>query len=257
MDFSLEKMEKACKAVANIVDELYAAIKNMKDSEEIHNFCQSKMEEISMIPAALNYKGFKKPVCVSINNVVCHGMIFQEIPKNAIVSVDIAGILDGHFGDTCFSYIIGAIEQRKKLLVETTHESMWQAIESIRPGVTTGYLGSVMESVAEKKGFSTVRDFCGHGVGTKFHEEPQIPFYKASWARDIIKSNKCITIEPMLNEGNYKIKIMEDGWTAITADGKWSAQFEHSIFVGENFLRVLTFNNFDKSMGKKDQIFFK
>ena len=260
MDLKLEKMQKAGKAVSNLLEILGNFLKIGTTKKEIDDFCSEYIKSIGGISAALGYKGsgdipFPNKVCISINNEVCHGTSLnnKKINKGDIVSIDCALSLDGYYGDSCYTFIVGESKNiRHKKLVECAYNAMWNAIESIIPNkTTTGDLGYIMTKTAKSYGFNTVKDFAGHGIGKSLHEEPQIPFYGYQGEGDLIKEGMFITIEPMVNEGIHKILILKDGWTAVTVDGLYSAQFEHTIHITKNGYEVVTFNKFDLEKGKK------
>jgi methionyl aminopeptidase len=245
-------MREAGKKVADIHNILNNFIKPGISTEDIDIFCVKHMKQLGCISGALNYHGFPKSVCISINNTVCHGICSKnEIIKDGdIVSVDIAMSYNGFFGDSCFTYIVQSTTNLRKSIVNAAYESMWNAISYIKPGICIRELGKIMENTAKKYKFNTVRDFCGHGIGSKMHMEPQVPFYNDIYANYILQTGDCITIEPMVVEKSYKLKILSDGWTAVTADGGDSAQFEHTIIVTKNGYEVTTFNDFDRKNQK-------
>lgn len=248
-------MKRSSQLVASILNDLSSFIKAGITAEDIDNYCEEKMKNNNAISGAKGYKGFPKSVCVSVNNKVCHGVPTKhEILKEGdLVSVDCCLKLDGHFGDSCRTYIIGKYKNvRDKILLNTCYESMWNAIFAVRDGTSIDFLGKRMDNTAKKLGFQTVKEFAGHGIGRKLHEDPQIPFFP-SGSNQSIKEGMFITIEPMLTSGSSKISILSDGWTAVTCDGSKSAQFEHTIFVKKNGCEILSYNDFDKIMGKPSE----
>lgn len=259
----LQKMRNAGQAIANLFPKLDEFLKPGLTKNQIDLFCKSYMDSIGARSAAFGYKGygdieFPNYSCISVNNEVCHAVSNNYTLKEGdIVSIDSALILDDHYGDSCYTFIIKKPRNpRHKKLVEAAYNAMWNAIESIVPNQTTvGDLGFRMEQTAIKYGFSIVKDYCGHGVGTSFHEEPQIPFYGIPGTGEILRPGMFITIEPMVNEGKSKTKVLNDGWTAVTTDGFYSAQFEHTVYVSEKGYEVTTFNEFDKK-NEKNKIKF-
>ncbi len=246
-------MEEACLLVARILDELEDFIKPNITTEDIDSFCEKKMRENGAIPACKGYKGYPKSTCTSVNSQVCHTIPTKNcvLKDGDIISVDITAILDGWFGDSCRTYHVGT--KKYERLVNTAYDSMWNAIGIIKAGVRTGDLGYEMEKTAQLMGYSTVLDFAGHGIGRVFHDDPMIPFSGKKGKGKALKAGECITIEPMVNEGSPHIKILDDGWTAITLDGKMSAQFEHTVRVLQDGYEVLTYSKFDKNRNKKER----
>lgn len=251
-----EAMKNAGLLVAEIFYKLKEYIKPGSTVKEINELCALWMKENGAKSAALGYKGFKNYVCVSINEVVCHGQQDSIISKGDIVSVDIALELNSFYGDSCFTYICEKTSPLKEKLVKVAYETMWIAIENIKAGIKTGDLGFIMQDYAEKQGFNVIRDFCGHGIGEKMHMEPMIPFYGKKNTGEVLQVGTYITIEPMLCTGKPKIEIHKDGWTAIMRDKGMSAQFEHTVCVLNGGYEVLTFNKFDLEQ-KKTKMFIK
>lgn len=243
-------MVNSCKIVSNIIDELREFIKPGISELEIDYFCRDRMVFYNCQSAALGYKGFPAHVCVSTNNVICHGIPTNRILQDGdIVSVDVAIKKDGFFGDTCSTYLVGNVSKARQKVMDVAFESMWETINHIKQGVTTGTLGFIMQKTAAKHGMDTVREFAGHGVGRNFHEDPSIPFYGQPYQGCPLRAGQHITIEPMIVHKNQKLIILEDGWTALGE--KDSAQFEHTILVTKTGYEVLTFNSLDKIRGKE------
>ena len=193
------------------------------------------------IPAPLNYKGFPKSICTSVNHVVCHGIPGNKILNNGdIINIDITVILNGWHGDTSRMFIIGKESIKSKKLVEVTYQSMWEGIKKVKPGNTLGDIGHAIQKYAESYGYSVVKDFCGHGIGQVFHCAPNILHYGELGKGMKLKEGMFFTIEPMINIGKADIKILDDGWTAVTKDKKLSAQYEHTIGVTKNGYEVFT-----------------
>ncbi len=191
--------------------------------------------------APLFYRGYTKSICTSINNVVCHGIPSdQTLKEGDIVNVDITSILNGYYGDTSKTFSVGNISMEAKKLIQVTYESMMQGIKILKPGITLGDLGFAIQSFAESNNCSVVRDFCGHGVGKTFHEEPNILHYGKKGEGLTIKKGMVFTIEPMINLGEYHTKVLQDGWTAVTKDKSLSAQFEHTVGINDNGYEIFT-----------------
>jgi len=193
------------------------------------------------IPAPLNYHGFPKSICTSINHTVCHGIPNEKKLKSGdIVNIDITVIKNDYHGDTSKMFCVGEVNQHAKRLVKVTRESMFLGIEQVRPGVTLGDIGSAIQKHAEANRYSVVREFCGHGIGKNFHEEPQVLHYGKPGEGVVLEAGMILTIEPMLNLGKRHVKVLADGWTAVTKDRSLSAQWEHTILVTENGYEILT-----------------
>jgi len=205
---------------------------------EVYNFLKKK----DAYPAPLFYRGFPKSICTSINEVVCHGMPSEKIilSEGDIVNIDITSVLNGYHGDVSRTFCIGKVSDVSTKLVKTAYESLMEGIKILKPGITLGDLGYTIQSYVETKGFSVVKDFCGHGVGKSFHEEPNILHYGNKGEGLKIKEGMVFTIEPMINEGGYETKILKDGWTAVTKDKTLSAQFEHTVGITNNGFEIFT-----------------
>lgn len=244
------KMKIAGKKVSDIHNKLGAFIVEGISTEILHDYCKNIMLENNLKSGSLNYHGFPKYLCISVNDKVCHGISSdKEILRNGdLVSVDIAASYDNYFGDTCVTYIVGSTKYEK--LFYTGYESMWNAIYNIKEGICVTELGRIMEKTATNNGFQTVYDFCGHGIGVNMHESPQVPFYYDPYYKHILKAGDCITIEPMVVEKSNKLRILSDKWTAVTKDNGMSVQFEHTVYVHKNGYEVLTYNEYDLKNNK-------
>ena len=240
----IDKMRFSGQNVASILESLNNFIKPGITTEDINEFCRIKISELNGVSGAFGYFGFPKHVCTSVNNVVCHGIPSKtEVLKiGDIISVDIAAKFNDYFGDSCFTYEVGEISNQAKKVKNTAYESMWNAIMEIKPGANIRTLGQTMEKTAKKQGFSTVKYFCGHGIGKNMHQDPQVPFYDDPYCDFILESGQFITIEPMINENGHAISILKDEWTAVTKDKGLSAQFEHTIAVIDGGFEVMTYN---------------
>ena len=200
-------------------------------------------EDLECIPAPLNYKGFPKSICTSINQVVCHGIPSESriLKDGDILNIDVTVIKDGFHGDTSKMFMVGSEKPHAKRLINITQECMYEAIKIVKPGVRLGDIGYKIQSIAESNHYSVVRDYCGHGIGRVFHEDPQILHYGIPNTGLTLKEGMCFTIEPMINIGSHKTKLSKkDGWTVETIDGRLSAQWEHTVLVTNSGYEVLT-----------------
>ncbi len=193
------------------------------------------------VPAPLHYRGFPKSICTSVNHVVCHGIPGPKRLKDGdIVNIDVTVVLDGWHGDTSRMFLVGAVPIKAKKLVEVTYEAMMRGIAAAKPGARLGDIGHAIQSFAESHRYSVVRDFCGHGLGRIFHEAPNVVHFGRPGTGVELKPGMFFTIEPMINAGRYEVKVLEDGWTAVTRDRSLSAQFEHSIGITEDGCEIFT-----------------
>ena len=244
-----EGMRKAGLLAAKILDTLQNIIVPGISTEEINTFCHQTIIDNNAIPAPLNYKGFPKSICTSVNHVVCHGIPSKNkiLQNGDIVNVDVTVILNGWYGDSSRMYATGKINKKIESLLKTTYECLLLGIEKAKPGMHFGDIGFEIQKYAESKNFSVVRDFCGHGIGKKFHTPPSVLHYGNSGEGQELKPGMFFTIEPMINVGNYQVEILDDGWTAITRDKSLSAQFEHTIGITKNGNEIFTLsqNNSD------------
>ena len=200
-------------------------------------------EDLECIPAPLNYKGFPKSICTSINQVVCHGIPCESriLKDGDILNIDVTVIKDGFHGDTSKMFMVGSEKPHAKKLINITQECMYEAIKIVKPGARLGDIGYKIQSIAESNHYSVVRDYCGHGIGRVFHEDPQILHYGIPNTGLTLKEGMCFTIEPMINIGSHKTKLSKkDGWTVETIDGRLSAQWEHTVLVTNSGYEVLT-----------------
>ena len=234
-------MRKAGKLAAEVLDYITPFVKPGVTTETLDKKCYDFILKNKAIPAPLNYKGFPKSICTSINHVICHGIPGEKVLLNGdILNIDITVILDGWHGDTSRMFWVGKPSIKAIKLIETTFEAMWRGIEEVKPGATLGDIGFAIQNFAEKKGYSVVRDFCGHGIGRVFHDSPSVLHYGKKNEGIQLKEGMFFTIEPMINVGKYDVKILSDGWTAVTRDKSLSAQFEHTICVTSSGYEVFT-----------------
>ena len=199
------------------------------------------VEKQKVVPAPLNYRGFPKSICTSVNHQVCHGIPSPKKLKNGdIVNIDITVIKDSYHGDTSKMFFVGEATIKAKRLVKVTQECLYLGIKEVAPGAHLGDIGHAIQKYAESNGFSVVQEFCGHGIGRNFHEDPQVLHYGKPGAGEEIKAGMIFTIEPMINQGKRYVKVLPDGWTAVTKDHSLSAQFEHTILVTPVGYEILT-----------------
>lgn len=232
-DKEIEEMRKSCQLAARVLVMIEDFIKPGISTLELNDICHRFITEKGAIPAPLNYRGFPKSICTSINDVVCHGIpsANAKLKEGDIINVDITTILDGYHGDTSKTFFVGEVSPRAKQLVEVTRQCLELGIAAVRPGARVGDIGAAIQEHAKKHGYDVVREFVGHGIGKEFHEDPQIFHYGEKGKGVRLESGMVFTIEPMINEGHWKTKVRSDGWTAVTVDGKLSAQFEHTIAI--------------------------
>ena len=240
-------MRVACRLAAEVLDYLEPFIKPGVTTNQIDRLAHDHMVQVQgCIPAPLDYappgyQPYPKSICTSINHQVCHGIPNDKPLKNGdIVNVDITTIKDGWHGDTSRMFVVGEGSIAAKRLCQLTYEAMWKGIVKVRPGARLGDIGHAIQTFAESNGLSVVREFCGHGIGRKFHEEPQVLHYGRPGTLDKLEPGMIFTIEPMINAGRREIKESGDGWTIVTKDRSLSAQWEHTVLVTETGYEVLT-----------------
>ncbi len=236
-----QKMRKAGNLASQVLDFITPYVKESVTTNELDQLCHDFILSKGAIPAPLNYKGFPKSICTSVNHVVCHGIPSDKTLKNGdIINIDITVILDQWHGDTSRMFFIGKESIKAKKLVDVTFKCMWEGIKQVKPDNTLGDIGNAIQVYAEKNNYSVVRDFCGHGIGKTFHCAPNILHYGESGQGMKLQKGMIFTIEPMINLGKKDIKILNDGWTAVTRDKKLSAQYEHTIGVTDNGYEIFT-----------------
>lgn len=238
----IEKMRIAGKLAAEVLEMIAPHVAAGVTTNHLDQLCHDYIvNEQQAIPAPLNYRGFPKSICTSINQQICHGIPSEKKLKNGdIVNIDITVIKDGYHGDTSKMFCIGNVSPHAKRLVDITREAMFLGIEQVKPGATLGDIGHAIQKHAESNRYSVVREFCGHGIGKNFHEDPHVMHFGKPGDGAVIKPGMIFTIEPMLNIGKRHMKILKDGWTAVTKDRSLSAQWEHTILVTENGHEILT-----------------
>ncbi len=240
---AIEKMRIAGKLAADVLITLEPWVRPGITTDELNRICHQHITEVQQaIPAPLNYRGFPKSICASTNHVVCHGVPNDRLLKEGdIVNVDVTVIKDGYHGDTSKMYAVGKIPAHAQRLVRVTQECLYLGISAVKPGGYLGDIAAIIQSYAEKNHYSIVREYCGHGIGTVFHEpEIQVLHYGKPGTGERLIPGMTFTIEPMLNAGKRYIKLLQDGWTVITKDRRLSAQWEHTIAVTETGYEVLT-----------------
>ncbi|MCA9522666.1 MAG: type I methionyl aminopeptidase [Myxococcales bacterium] len=240
-DKEIEMMRLAGRLAEKTQDYVAGRLHPGMTTEEVNTLAHDFILRHNAVPAPLNYKGFPKSICTSINHVVVHGIPGpQKIEDGDIIGVDVTVILDGYYGDMCRTYLIGAVPAEARRLVEATERAMYLGIEAAQPGARLGDIGFAIQRYVEELGFSVVRDFVGHGIGRNFHEEPQVKHYGQQGRGMRLRRGMTFTIEPMINQGVWQVRVLEDGWTAVTADGKLAAQFEHTIAITDDGPEILT-----------------
>ncbi len=243
----IEKMRVAGRLASEVLDFIAPHVKAGVSTGELDRLCHDYMvNEQGCIPAPLNYcpsgyKPYPKSICTSINHQVCHGTPGARVLKNGdIVNIDVTTIKEGWHGDTSRMFLIGDPSIQARRLCEITFECMWLGINTVRPGAHLGDIGAAIQRYAEKNGYSVVREFCGHGIGHKFHEDPQVLHYGQAGTGPKLQPGMIFTIEPMINAGKAAVRQLPDGWTVVTKDHSLSAQWEHTILVTETGYEVLT-----------------
>ncbi len=238
----INKMRIAGKLAADVLEMIVPHVTPGVTTNELDQLCHDYIVDVQQaIPAPLNYRGFPKSICTSINQQICHGIPSEKKLKNGdIVNIDITVIKDEYHGDTSKMFCVGNVSPHAKRLVDITREALFLGIEQVKPGTTLGDIGHVIQKHAESNRYSIVREFCGHGIGKKFHEDPHVMHYGKPGEGAVLEQGMTFTIEPMLNIGKRHMKILKDGWTAVTKDRSLSAQWEHTILVTENGYEILT-----------------
>ena len=236
-----EKLRNAGKISSQCLDFISDKIKPGVKTQEIDNLCVNFLKKHNAVSAPLFYRGFPKSICTSVNHVVCHGIPSDKTLKEGdIINVDVTSLVDGFHGDTSRTYCVGKVSIKAKNLVEITKEALERSIKILKPGIFLGDIGFEIQSFVEKNGYSVVRDFCGHGIGRNFHEEPNILHYGKKGTGPKLEEGMVFTIEPMINAGKYETKLLNDGWTAVTKDKSLSAQFEHTVGITNNGYEIFT-----------------
>jgi methionyl aminopeptidase len=243
----IEKMRVAGRLASEVLDYITPFVKPGVTTDELDKLCHDYMVNVQdTIPAPLNYappgySPYPKSICTSVPHLVCHGIpAHKRLKSGDIVNIDVTVINNGYHGDTSRMYLVGEPGIQAKRLCKVTYEAMWQGIEIIKPGKRLGDIGHAIQQYAEEHGYSVVREFCGHGIGAKFHEEPQVLHYGRAGTGLELKAGMIFTVEPMINAGKPQIRQLADGWTVVTKDHSLSAQWEHTVLVTETGYEVLT-----------------
>ena len=241
---AFEKTRIAGSIAAGALDEVSKIVKPGISTNEIDKTCYEYINDHKAYSAPLYYRGFPKSCCTSVNHVVCHGIPSEKILRDGdIMNVDVTALKEGWHGDTSRMFKIGEVSVKAEKLIQTTYEAMMKAIEVVKDGVLLGDIGSAIQSHVESNGFSVVQDFCGHGIGQSFHQEPNVLHYGKKGTGEKIKTGMIFTVEPMINLGKFETKTLKDGWTAVTKDKTLSAQFEHTIGVTNEGYEIFTLSS--------------
>jgi methionyl aminopeptidase len=241
----IEKMRIAGRLAAEVLEIIEPHVVPGVTTDELNQICHDYIVDVQKaIPAPLNYHGFPKSICTSVNHQICHGIPSDKKLKSGdIVNIDITVIKDDYHGDTSKMFCVGDVSPHAKRLIKVTQEAMFLGIDQVKPDATLGDIGHAIQKHAESNRYSVVREFCGHGIGKKFHEEPQVLHYGKAGEGEILEAGMILTIEPMINLGKRHMKVLGDGWTAVTKDRSLSAQWEHTILVTPNGYEILTLRN--------------
>ena len=238
----IKKMRVVCRLAAEVLEMIEPHVKPGITTNEINDICHDYIVNTQQaIPAPLNYRGFPKSVCTSINHQVCHGIPGgKRLKKGDIVNIDITVIKDGFHGDTSKMFFIGEPSILARRLVNTTRKALFLGIEQVKPGARLNDIGSAIQQFSEAHNYTIVREYCGHGIGRDFHEDPQIVHYGTPDRGVTLQPGMCFTIEPMVNAGKRHVKVLPDGWTVVTKDRSLSAQWEHTLLVTDDGYEILT-----------------
>ncbi len=238
----IDLMRATCQLAAQTLEYIAPFVKVGVTTEEINSLCHEFIVARGAYPSPLNYHGFPRSVCTSLNEVICHGIPSKSdvIKDGDILNIDVTTYLNKFHGDTNKTFLVGKVSDEVKKLVDVTYLCMREAIKTVRPGGHIGDIGAIIQEIAHSHGYSVVEDYCGHGIGREFHEAPQVVHVGKAGTGPEMKPGMTFTIEPMINLGAKEGKVLKDGWTVVTRDKKWSAQFEHTILVTSNGHEILT-----------------
>ena len=242
-DEQIEKMRIAGRLAAEVLEMIEPFVKPGISTGELDRICHEYMVNVQQsIPAPLNYHGFPKSICTSVNHVICHGIPDHEkvLKDGDIINIDITVIKDGFHGDTSKMFVVGKPTILGDRLIRVTQECLYLGLKKVKNGARLGDIGHAIQVHAEKHNYSIVREYCGHGIGAIFHEDPQVLHYGRPGTGEVLKTGMCITVEPMVNAGERYSKLLKDGWTVVTKDRSLSAQFEHTILVTDTGCEILT-----------------
>ncbi len=240
---AIEKMRVAGRLTAQVLEMIGPYVKAGVTTEELDRICHDYIvNELKAIPAPLNYKGFPKSICTSVNHVICHGIPGPKKLKDGdIINIDVSVIKDGYHGDSSVTFFVGKPSVLAKRLVDATRECLYAGIAQVKPGASMKSIGRAIQAHVKPYGYSIVQEYCGHGIGENFHEDPQILHYDSADQPDVVlQPGMCFTIEPMINAGKRHVKHLPDEWTAVTKDRSLSAQWEHTLLVTETGCDILT-----------------
>lgn len=252
----IKKMRIAGRLAGEVLTMIGQYVKPGVTTEELDKICHDYIVNVQRaIPACLNYRGFPKSICTSVNHQVCHGIPGPKKLKDGdIINIDVTVIHDGYYGDTSKMFFVGNPSILAKRLTRITREAMFIGIEMVKPGVTLGDIGHAIQTYSENQGFSVVREYCGHGIGRQFHEDPQVLHYGKPGTGLVLEPGLTFTIEPMLNAGQRYVKTLPDDWTVVTKDRSLSAQWEHTILVTEQGYEIFTLREEEKDPNYADSI---
>lgn len=249
----LEKIRVACNLASDVLVMIEPYVKEGVSTGELDRICHKYIEQVQEgIPACLGYHGFPKATCISLNEVICHGIPNDDkkLKKGDILNIDVTVIKEGYYGDNSKMYVVGEPSIRDRRLIEVTQESLYKALRIVKPGIRLNQIGKTIQQYVEKEGFSVVREYCGHGIGDQFHCDPQVLHYFSDDGGVILQEGMVFTIEPMVNAGKKEIRTMPDGWTVKTKDRSHSAQFEHQIVVTKDGCEVMTIREEEIASGR-------
>ena len=237
-----EAMRRAGRLAAEVLDMIGAHVQPGVSTDELDRICHDYIVNVQQaVPAPLGYRGFPKSICTSVNHVVCHGIPGERrLKQGDVVNVDVTVIKDGFHGDSSRMFAVGRIPPHVQRLVEVTYEAMWLGIRAVRPGTRLGDIGTAIQRFVEGNHYTVVREYCGHGIGRGFHEDPQVLHYGTAGTGLELKAGMTFTIEPMVNAGRREVRLLPDGWTVVTRDHSLSAQWEHTLLVTDTGFEVLT-----------------
>ena len=250
----LDKMRVAGRLAANVLEMIEPLVEVGMTTGEIDRICHEFITTTQdAIPAPLNYNGFPKSICTSVNEVICHGIPSdsKRLKNGDIINIDVTVIKDGYHGDTSIMVMVGDVAQHAQRLITVTQECLYKALDIVKPGTTLGDIGHVIQQHAEKNYYSVVREYCGHGIGKVFHEDPQILHYGRKGTGMVLEPGMCFTIEPMINAGRRHTKLnAKDGWTVTTKDGRLSSQWEHTLAVTDDGCEIFTLRGNESLQGR-------
>lgn len=244
----IERMRVAGRLAAEVLDMIGPYVKEGVTTEELDQICHDYIvHHQKAIPAPLNYHGFPKSICTSVNHQICHGIPGpKKLKEGDIINVDVTVLKDGYHGDTSKMFVIGKPSILSERLIKITQECLYLGIKQVKPRVHLGDIGAVIQQHAEKNRFSVVREYCGHGIGKGFHEPPNVLHYGKPGTGEILQAGMIFTIEPMINAGKRDVKLLPDGWTVVTKDHSLSAQWEHTVLVTDTGYEILTLREEEK-----------